>query len=297
MRVVGGGGSWIARWWGWKATKGAWADGWRVNRTLAPRRRLREARPRAFAIERAPSPICPSTQPHPPFLCLSPTSPLSVTTLYTLPSLRVHPPASPLSPIVSLLPHTTTPLTLIHAVPNYGYVLRTYRCLHIYVHLYIHIYIYTYVYIYICTYIHIKAYIAPHVRLILVWRSLCTIYIHTYTYVHTSRLDAFVCGWIRAVVQLYFRMSWIYRAREVAEHEVYSLCHYRRFNEFQSLFRRQDNLIGRSGDSDTPPPPLAVCRTCVFEFFDRSENNGGATAFQSSPDNARLFILLPCLLR
>lgn len=113
-------------------------------------------------------------------------------------------------------------------------------------------------------------------------------YIHTYTYVYTSRLDAFACRWIRAVVQLYFRMSWIYRAREVAEHEVYSLCHYRRFNEFQSLFRRQDNLIGRSGDSDTPPPPLPVCRTCVFEFFDRSENNGGATAFQSSPDNACL---------
>lgn len=71
-------------------------------------------------------------------------------------------------------------------------------------------------------------------------------------------------------------MSWIYRAREVAEHEVYSLCHYRRFNEFQSLFRRQDNLIGRSPvDADMSHSVIRVSY-CVFEFFDQLENNGNS---------------------
>lgn len=72
---------------------------------------------------------------------------------------------------------------------------------------------------------------------------------------------------VSRTVQLYFRMSWIYRAREVAEHEVYSLCHYRRFNEFQALFRRRGSPEGerRLGNGDTTPrawPPH-----CVSEFF------------------------------
>lgn len=81
-------------------------------------------------------------------------------------------------------------------------------------------------------------------------------------------------------------MSWIYRAREVAEHEVYSLCHYRRFNEFQSLFRRQDNLIGRSPvDADMSHSVIRVSY-CVSEFFDQLENNS-KLAFELSLDNVR----------
>lgn len=144
--------------------KGAWADGWRVNRTLAPRRRLREARPRAFTIERAPSPIRPSTQPHPPFLYLSPTSPLSVTTLYTLPSLEIHPLASAIPIISFLIPPHPYPYT---GVPNYGYVLRIYRCL----------YIYTYIAsIYIC---NIYRYIYIHISILrcMYDRFSCALYI------------------------------------------------------------------------------------------------------------------------
>lgn len=141
--------------------KGAWADGWRVNRTLAPRRRLREARPRAFAIERAPSPIRPSTQPHPPFLYLSPTSPLSVTTLHTPPSLEIHPLASAI-PIISFL------------IPPHPY---PYTELWLRIYIGVSTYIYTYI-TSICVYTY--KYIALHVRQILV----CALYtVHTRTYI------------------------------------------------------------------------------------------------------------------
>lgn len=131
--------------------RAAWADGWRVNRTLAPRRRLREAWPRALAIERTPSPICPTT--HPPLLCFSVSFshsrsllPPYLSTLCTLPLASTQLPLPPSLRLPLFFPHTTTPLTLIHDVPNYGYV---------------YMYIYTYILVYICAriYVHICMYI------------------------------------------------------------------------------------------------------------------------------------------
>lgn len=159
--------------------------GWRVNRTLAPRRRLREARPRAPAIERPPIPR--STLPTPSLVippCHLPTyrHPLALPSPFPSsfppPSpgrlASSHPPF-PVHPRTAIAHRhsgttttttTTTPLTLIHTALNYGAYIGTYR----YVHLYVH----------------------GHGAYIRAPRS----------YIRGSR------------TQLYLRMSWIYRARE-----------------------------------------------------------------------------------
>lgn len=149
--------------------KGAWADGWRVNRTLAPRRRLREARPRAFAIERAPSPIR-----RPPFLSLSlPYSPLSVTTLYTLLSLRLS--------SLSLCPP-------YHHAPN-PYTRRTQLWLRA-------TYIYASTYIRVHTYVHIDIYIDAYIARCMYVRHLCALSMYrTHTLSRTGR-DSSVCCFV-----------------------------------------------------------------------------------------------------
>lgn len=159
----------------------------------------------------------------------SPTSPLSVNPLYHSPRVA-RCPRRLVSPLSSP-PHTTTPLTLIHVVYR-----TTATC---YVYIPIYTYVCTHRCIHICIYERISpppctgGYGDPRV---------CGPYVR---YIDVARLAVGVhVSRTYSVVQLYFRMSWIYRAREVAEHEVYSLCHYRRFNEFQALFRRRDNQMG-----------------------------------------------------
>lgn len=154
--------------------------GWRVNRTLAPRRRLREARPRALAIERQPSP----EPPYPPYPPSAPSFP-RVTYRHPPPTPNPNPNPRPprfisfslprLSPapgthtltLLSTTTTTTTPLTLIPALLNYGVYIGTYR------------------YVYLRTW---------------TWR------------IYARR--SLVYSRLSPRTQLYLRMSWIYRARE-----------------------------------------------------------------------------------
>lgn len=130
--------------------------GWRVNRTLAPRRRLREARPRAPAIERPPSsdPSYPSYPPsapsfprvtyrHPlgPYPPRSPhfispshprLSPHSVSRARAHIYVHFHHTGATITIVATITTTTTTtPLTLIHAALNYGAYIGTYRYVHL----------------------------------------------------------------------------------------------------------------------------------------------------------------------
>jgi len=126
------------------------SSGWRVNRTLAPRRRLREARPRAPAIERPPSPDPPYPPSAPSFPRVTYRHPFGpLPTLIPSRLASSHPPSPRLFPhpashasarahthfhhtgatttTVVTITTTTTTTPLIHAALNYGAYIGTYR--------------------------------------------------------------------------------------------------------------------------------------------------------------------------
>jgi len=208
------------------------SSGWRVNRTLAPRRRLREARPRAPAIERPPSPDPPYPPSAPSFPRVTYRHPFGpLPTLIPSRLASSHPPSPRLFPhpashasarahthfhhigattttvVTITTTTTTTPLTLIHAALNYGAYIGTYR------------------YVYLRTW---------------TWRiyaARCSL-----VYPRLSR------------TQLYSEWAgYIARAREVAEHEVYSLCHYRRPAEFRGSFRAATHVTRAASRRDDRP--------------------------------------------
>jgi len=179
--------------------------GWRVNRTLAPRRRLEEAWPRAPAIERAPFPDLPC----PPLAS-------------SFPPCHLSPPLAPLPPLFPAAPlHLTLPSSHLRLFPHHSSHTATASILPSLPPL---------------PALLPPPALNPYTRRVKLWRvySYIATYIVMYIRVH-GRAAVYSRD---SRTRLYLRMSWIYRARalaRIAEHEVYSLCHYRRLAEFRAL--------------------------------------------------------------